>query len=163
MPGTDLRMDARRRALSAGRRLGQAGWQAGAGPANRASMIRALTAVRLWALPLLCTAGAVSAAPGGPLGTLPLGHYRCELPGDAVGPAGIRQPAADFTVIHASSYRTASGFGVYLLTGDRLTFTSGPLDGVRFHRLSGGFLRRSEADGSDGPLRCVRRVGGEPR
>ena len=122
-----------------------------------AGMIRAT----LYALPLLCAAGALDAAPGGALGTLPLGQYRCALPGDATGPAGVRQPAADFTVTNASSYRAAGEIGIYLLTGERLTFTSGPFAGQRFHRLSGGFLRKSESDGRDGPLRCVRRVGGK--
>ena len=120
-------------------------------------MIRAT----LIALPLLCAAGALDAAPGGALGTLPLGQYRCELPGDATGPAGIAQPAADFTVTNASSYRAAGGIGIYLVTGDRLTFTSGPFAGTRMHRLGAGFLRQSATDGSDGPLRCVRRRGGK--
>lgn len=101
---------------------------------------------------------ALEAAPGGVLGVLPLGDYVCELPGDALGPTGERQPESDFTITHASSYRTAAGAGTYLLTGDRLTFTSGPFYGVKYHRLSDGFLRRTETNGSDGPLRCVRRT-----
>ncbi len=110
----------------------------------------------LLALPAIALAAAVSAAPGGQIGTLPRGAYVCELPGDALGPTGERQPQFDFTVIHGSSYRAAGQRGVYLLTGDRLFFTSGPYDGMRFRRLSDGFLRRTEGDGSDGPLRCVR-------
>ncbi len=110
----------------------------------------------LSALPALVLAASASAAPGGPIGTLPRGPYVCELPGDALGPTGERQPQYDFTVIHGSSYRAGGQRGVYLLTGDRVAFTSGPFDGVRFHRLGDGFLRRIEADGSDGPLRCVR-------
>ena len=98
------------------------------------------------------------AAPGGPIGTLPLGYYSCELPGDALGAAGEHQPESDFAITHASSYRSATGKGIYLLTGDRLVFTSGPFDGIKFHRLTDGFLRRTEADGSDGDLRCVRRT-----
>lgn len=105
---------------------------------------------------LLSAGSALEAAPGGTLGVLPLGSYVCELPGDALGPTGERQPEFDFTVTHSSSYRTATGAGTYLLTGERLTFTSGPFYGMKYHRLSDGFLRRTEADGSDGPLRCVR-------
>ncbi len=99
-------------------------------------------------------AGAASAAPGGALGTLPLGDYACELPGDA----SDRRPAEDFTITNASSYRTATGQGIYLLTGDRMVFTSGPLDGVKYHRTGPGFLRRTMTDGTDGPLHCVRGV-----
>ena len=96
------------------------------------------------------------AAPGGPLGTLPLGNYRCELPGDAEGAAGIPQPAENFAIIHGSGYAMARGRGVYLMTGDRVEVTSGPLRGV-VYKLSGrSFLRRLLADGSEGPLRCVR-------
>ena len=98
------------------------------------------------------------AAPGGPIGTLPLGVYRCELPGDAAGPVGVRVAKEDFTIANASSYAAEGGRGTYLLTGDVLAMTSGPKAGQRFRRLSDGFLRRIEPDGSDGPLRCVRGV-----
>ena len=98
----------------------------------------------------------LSAAPGGQLGTLPLGRYVCELPGDATGSAGIAQPAFDFTVTNASSYKTATGKGIYLLTGDRVTFTSGPHDGLTYRRVSSGFLRRTNPDGRDSTLRCVK-------
>lgn len=118
---------------------------------------RAVVAAALLAASALLPGG-VSAAPGGPIGTLPLGNYACELPGDATGPAGIRQPDADFRVTNASSYRTATGKGIYLLTGDRLVFTSGPFNGVKYHRTAPGFLRRTLPDGSDGPLHCVRQV-----
>lgn len=93
--------------------------------------------------------------PGGLIGTLPLGRYSCELPGDAGGP--VRTPAAefDFTVIHGSSYRAAGHRGSYLLTGDVVTMTGGKLKGLKLHRLSDGFLRRIEANGRDGELRCV--------
>ena len=116
------------------------------------------------ALPALCLALALSqapavAAPGGPLGTLPLGDYRCELPGDAEGVTGVPQPAEDFRVIHGSGYamgHDAPGRGVYLMTGDRVEFTSGPLRGVVYTLSGRSFLRRVLADGSEGPLRCVR-------
>lgn len=106
-------------------------------------------------LAAVCPAPLV-AAPGGQLGTLPRGPYVCELPGDATGAVGIAQPAFDFTVTNASTYRTASGKGIYLLTGDRLTFTSGPHDGLTYRRIYSGFLRRTGADGRDSTLRCIK-------
>jgi hypothetical protein len=45
--------------------------------------------------------------------------------------------------------------GTYLLTGDQIVMTSGPRMGERYHRLTQGFLRKQNADGSDGDLRCV--------
>ncbi|MFC3174815.1 hypothetical protein ACFOD9_11185 [Novosphingobium bradum] len=96
------------------------------------------------------------AAPGGAIGTLPLGTYHCELPGDAEGAAGVPQPERDFTVIHGSSYAMPAGTGVYLLTGDRVEFTSGPLRGAVFSRSGRSFLREALADGREGALRCVR-------
>ncbi len=113
-------------------------------------------------LALLAAAAALNpaahATPGGDIGTLPHGAYVCELPGDATGAAGIRQEGEGFTVINASSYRTPQGRGTYLLTGDLVTLTSGPRKGERYHRLSGNFLRRMNADGTDSALRCVRQV-----
>lgn len=107
---------------------------------------------------LLAAPAAALAAPGGPIGSLPAGDYVCELPGDAAGVAGIRQADQDFSIVNANSYTTATGRGAYLLTGDVLTMTSGPKRGQRFHRLSDRFLRLIAADGTDSPLRCVRRV-----
>lgn len=109
---------------------------------------------------LALAAAPAAAAPGGPIGVMPLGNYICELPGDATGPAGQRQPDEDFRITHGSSYRAARGQGVYLLTGDRLTFTSGPYRGRTWHRTGRTFLRRIQPDGSDGALRCVRQGGG---
>lgn len=104
------------------------------------------------ALLLSLSAGAV---PGGEIDTLEIGRYVCELPGDASGPAGRHVPSAGFTVVSASSYRANGRIGSYLLTGDKVVMTSGPHRGKRFHRLSRGFLRLIEPDGSDGRLRCV--------
>jgi hypothetical protein len=103
----------------------------------------------------LVIAAPTSAVTGGEIGTLEQGRYTCELPGDATGPAGRHVPEADFTVISASSYRANGTLGSYLLTGDRVVMTNGPHRGQKFHRLSRGFLRRVNADGSDGALRCV--------
>lgn len=96
-----------------------------------------------------------SAVPGGPIGTLAQGRYRCELPGDALGAAGRAIPEADFTIVSASSYRSKGRLGSYLLTGDDVVMTSGPHRGQKFHRLSRGFLRRVGAGGQDTGLRCV--------
>ncbi|HEY6868256.1 MAG TPA: hypothetical protein VI199_00745 [Novosphingobium sp.] len=113
-------------------------------------------AVALVPMLAFCAPDVGRAAPGGPIGVLPLGTYICELPGDATGPAGLRQRDEEFRITHGSSYRTDRGPGIYLLTGDRLTFTSGPLKGGIWHRTGRSFLRRVQADGSDGALRCVR-------
>lgn len=98
------------------------------------------------------------AAPGGPIDTLQLGSYVCELPGDAAGPAGQRVAEQDFAIVNASNYQTNDGRGAYLLTGDTVVMTSGPKKGQRFRRLSVSFLRLIEAGGSDSALRCVRQV-----
>lgn len=132
-------------ALSAQARL----WQ------SRACLARACLA-GLWVA--LGWATPAQAAPGGSLGTLPLGRYICELPGSATGPAGVRQAEADFTIMHASSYAVGDDTGTYLLTGDLAQMTSGPQKGVRYRRISENFLRRLNADGSESPLRCVRSV-----
>jgi len=106
---------------------------------------------------LLLTAPAALMAETGSLGTLLLGSYRCELPGDSTGPAGYRVPAEDFTVINASSYEADGTRGTYLLVGDSVTTTSGPRRGNRYHRQSSGFLRKLGPDGQLGDLRCLRR------
>lgn len=111
----------------------------------------------IFALAVLAATPA-QAAPGGQIDTLQQGTYVCELPGDAIGPAGLRQPQHDFTVVNASSYATARGRGTYLLIGDTVIFTSGPRRGQKFTRLSDNFLRQLGRDGQPGALRCVRRV-----
>ncbi|WP_140420624.1 hypothetical protein [Novosphingobium sp. B 225] len=103
-------------------------------------------------------AGPALATPGGQIDTLQQGTYVCELPGDAAGPAGVRQPQHDFTIVNSSSYFTDQGRGTYLLTGDTVTFTSGPRRGEKFNRLSGNFLRKAGPNGQDSDLRCVRQV-----
>ncbi len=92
----------------------------------------------------------------GDLGTLATGDYRCELPGDALGPAGRRVAAADFAISGSSAYLSTEGTGRYLLAGTVVTFTSGPRKAERYRRVSANFLRRLNPDGSDGDLRCVR-------
>lgn len=115
------------------------------------------------ALALPFFTGPALAAPGGELGTMPKGSYACELPGDATGALGVRAPDQDFTIENGSAYTTATGRGVYLLTGDRLAMTSGPFKGAMYRRQSGGFLRRLAADGSDTDLRCVLGVSNNQR
>lgn len=107
---------------------------------------------------LLSIAASASAAPGGLIATLQVGDYACELPGDAAGPAGIRQPQHDFAVINATSYVTIAGRGTYLVTGDLVQMTSGPKKGERFIKLSANFLRALDASGKQTTLRCVRQV-----
>ena len=114
------------------------------------------------AVPMLCTiallgAAPAAAVPGGEIGTMPIGTYICELPGDATGPVGRHQPDEDFAIVNASSYRTKGSMGSYLLTGDELTMTSGQHQGKRYRRESNGFLRLIDPDGAAGDLRCVRR------
>ncbi len=95
------------------------------------------------------------AAPGGQIGMLRPGSYVCELPGDAAGAVGHPVASESFTIIDAKSYVVGTERGTYLLLGDALTMTSGPKRGQTFHRLTTGFLRRTEG-GVDTALRCVR-------
>ena len=113
---------------------------------------------RILPLLIVLAAGPALAAPGGPITTLQLGTYVCELPGDATGPAGVRVPAQDFSIINASSYAANGGRGSYLLTGDTVVMTSGPRKGQKFRRISASFLRIMGSDGNDSPLRCIRQV-----
>lgn len=119
-------------------------------------MLRPLLAAALsLALPVALGAAEPPPVPGGLIGTLPAGKYTCELPGDAGGPIRVAASEFDFTVIHGSSYRAAGERGSYLLTGDLVQMTGGKLKGLRLHRISDGFLRRIEANGADGEMRCV--------
>jgi hypothetical protein len=107
---------------------------------------------------LLLAAAPALGAPGGAIGTMQRGHYVCELPGDAAAAAGQRVPDSDFSITNASSYQSAGLAGTYLLTDDVLTMTSGPMQGQRYRKKSGNFLRLIAPDGSDSALRCVRQV-----
>jgi hypothetical protein len=126
-------------------------------------MFRPALSLAALALATSVAASSAQAAPGGPLNTLPLGSYVCETGGDATGLAGIHQPEFDFTVTRASTYRIGAnrhaGSGTYLMTSDRVTFTSGPREGMKFRQMRAGFLRQTAADGSEGALRCVRKPG----
>lgn len=116
-------------------------------------MIRPAVLLAVVALPV-----AAVAAPGGLIDVLQVGTYACELPGDAAGPAGIRQPDRDFTIVNATTYTSGAGRGSYLLTGTRLQMTTGPRKGERYVKLSDNFLRLLDANGQPSELRCIRRV-----
>lgn len=141
-------------------------WQLPEAGANRVPMLRALPpAVLAAATAALLTAAASPGqakdrgwpppVPGGLIGTLDQGRYTCEMPGVAGGPVRIAAKEFDFTVVRGSSYRAGGQRGSYLLTGDQVTMTGGALKGLKLHQISRGFLRRVEADGSDGEMRCV--------
>lgn len=102
------------------------------------------------------TAEPADAVPGGRLGTLPLGRYICALPGDATGEAITKVEGAWFDILTASSYLAEGGRGTYLLTGDDLVFTRGPMRGVRFIRQSSRTLRKLDENGEPGRMRCTR-------
>ena len=76
---------------------------------------------------LLASAAPALAVPGGPIGQLNPGTYQCEQSGDAGGAVGLRVAGEDFEIVNANTYRTAAGRGTYLLTGNVLRFTSGPI------------------------------------
>lgn len=109
----------------------------------------------LTALLLLAATGPAVASTGGLLDTLPRGSFNCELPGDANGAVGQPAPQASFYVMNGSSYSTDAGEGSYLLTGDTVVMTSGPLQGAKYHRMTDRFLRVVDADGNQSRLRCV--------
>lgn len=95
-------------------------------------------------------------AQAGPIQTLPLGIYYCELPGDAVRGTGIHVPSEDFAITHSSSYAADGQVGSYLMSRGIMEMTSGPHQGEKFHLISPNFLRKLNADGTDSELRCVR-------
>lgn len=111
------------------------------------------------ALAALIGTSAAIAAPGGKLETLPLGYYTCSLPGDAAGAAWVVVPEKGFTIDNGSTYHTDEGNGTYLLTGDRVQFTRGPMKGMKFTRTSNATLRWIDEGGNPGRVRCVRSAG----
>ncbi|MCA1661912.1 MAG: hypothetical protein LC648_07045 [Novosphingobium sp.] len=100
--------------------------------------------------------GAIAPSASGRLMTLALGRYQCERPALPGQPGAIADRAASFAVTSSSRYIAADGSrGTYLFTGDTVTMTSGPLAGTRLVRLRQSFLRKLEADGVPGEVRCV--------
>jgi hypothetical protein len=105
---------------------------------------------------LLAGLGSLPASAQGPLGTLPLGRYLCELPGDAAGPASRPVPEAWFDIVNASSYAAAEGNGTDLLQGETVGFTRGPMNGAKFERTGVRTLKMIDASGPQAKMRCVR-------
>lgn len=107
-------------------------------------------------LALLSMAAPAAAVPGGKLGTLALGTWFCELPGDAISDP-TPQPDETFSAVPDSSYRTPDGRpGTYLLLDDLLVMTSGPREGDRFRVESTAMVHKLGPSGEELPLRCVR-------
>lgn len=104
-------------------------------------------------LTLACPSAALSASD---LAVLPQGRYGCWTAGSATGPARIDDPAYRFTIVRGSSYASAGGGGTYLLAGDLLVFTRGPLKDLRLRRNRDGYWQRIARDGKPGALKCSR-------
>ena len=105
---------------------------------------------------VLSVVAAPAGAQQGPLRTLMVGSYVCERPAAFGGQVVEPEPAASFAIRSASSYAASDGrTGTYLMTGGTVTMTSGPLAGTRLVRVRPAFLRRIEANGVPGPVRCV--------
>ena len=110
--------------------------------------------------PLLALVTGTSALAQGDISTLPRGNYACELPGNALGEArgqvGEPQPEAGFSIVTDSRYSSPQGPGSYLRRGTTVTFTSGPRNGESYTIVGRDFLRKVEANGQAGRLRCLR-------
>ena len=119
-------------------------------------MKRLLTAAAIFAPLALLPAGPAQAEM---LNTMPHGTYDCALPGDASGAAWETVEEAGFRLARASSYRSPKGRGVYLMKGDILTFTRGPLKGRQLKRTGTNVLQQIEDDGSLSRMTCVRTAG----
>jgi hypothetical protein len=115
------------------------------------------TSQAILAVTLVLSASAVHSAPGR-LGTLPLGTYACSEPGDAGGAAWIDLPDKHFTIDNGSTYHAKGGSGTYLLTGKMVTFTRGPMKGMRFQRSGNASLRWIDETGEPGRVRCIRKA-----
>jgi hypothetical protein len=111
----------------------------------------ALLPLALAAVPLAALAQA-----DGPLGTLPVGEYQCALPGDADGAAWVPIEGKSFRIKSASRYSSPTGQGTYLLSGEDLVFTRGPMKDERYQRMGSSMLRMKNLDGSLTRVRCVR-------
>ena len=101
---------------------------------------------------------AAPAAAQGDIGTITRGVYLCELPGDARGSPGIAQPDEGFTITSASRYSSPQGTGTYLRRGGTVAFTSGPRNGESYAIVGRDFLRRIDANGQPGRMRCLRQA-----
>ena len=111
------------------------------------------------AAPILVALAALAATPAlaqGRLGLLPQGEYICALPGSADGSAWNEVVGRNFAITGASSYSAGNGSGTYLMEGKRITFTRGPMKGMRMMRVSSGLLQELGRDGKLGRMRCHR-------
>ncbi|WP_150124955.1 hypothetical protein [Tsuneonella mangrovi] len=97
----------------------------------------------------------------GKLDTLRHGRWTCETPGDATEAAVHPIPDEWFEVINNSSYRNKDGHGTYLLAGNKVYVTRGPLLGRRFIRTSSSALRQLDINGDETDIRCVRSAIGD--
>ncbi|WP_435417760.1 elongation factor P [Parerythrobacter aurantius] len=112
----------------------------------------------------LCLSGCLLAFPVLPalartadsLSTLPVGRYQCSLPGDAGGAAWVPIEGKRFSIKNASRYLHPDGDGTYLLAGDELVFTRGPLKDERYRLVGTTMLRQINSDRSLSRARCVR-------
>lgn len=108
------------------------------------------------ALGLGCASISATAFADGDLGTLEHGRYTCATPGVATGPTVNAIPSLSFLIVGGSSYSTEKGDGTYLLAGDTLTFTRGPLKDLKFERDKIGLWREIDKSGAKGDVRCSR-------
>lgn len=106
---------------------------------------------------LALTAPAMATS-GGKIGILERGAYVCELPGDAATIRGIAVPEENFSITNSSTYRTETGKGTYLRTGEMVTMTSGPKKGDRYQMKNDSFLRKLSPGSTPSGLRCIRLV-----
>jgi len=112
--------------------------------------------------PLLLVLGAppAGAVPGGYLHVLLKGYWICESGGDATTPP---KPVTEdsFRIVPDSSYRSNDGqTGSYLLLGNALVMTGGPLRGRRYTLVGQGILHPLNAAGKRTTERCVRQSTG---
>lgn len=114
-----------------------------------------LTAAALAATACAAATPAPPPVAGGQISTLPMGTYSCELPGDAASAVGKPVAEYQFRIVNSSSYKSGGIRGSYLRTDSHVVMTGGPLKGKSFHRISEGFLRVIQDDGTDGEMRCV--------
>ena len=109
--------------------------------------------------PILFALAAMAATPTlaqGRLGLLARGQYVCALPGSADGSAWNEVEGRNFVITGASSYSAGNGSGTYLMEGKRVTFTRGPMKGMRMMLVSSGLLQEIGRDGKLGRMRCHR-------
>lgn len=108
------------------------------------------------ALGLLALTLPLAALGASDLDVLPQGRYACWTAGTATGPALTGNPERSFTIVRGSSYETATGGGTYLLAGDILTFTRGPLKDMRLRGSREGYWQNVDREGGLQPLKCSR-------